>query len=409
MRAAHAPSSREDPMSDVSRTGPDPSFSLIQGGLFFRVERRVGLTRARAGPVLLRTLIVIGVAFLPLVLLSAAQGLLVGTAVTLPLALDMTVYARFLLAVPLLLHAERLVDARVTLAVNHFRTADLLRGQARVGFEAAIQRLVRLRDSFVPEALLLVLSFFAAWTNSRAGLGPDVSSWRLVTPGLPESLTWAGRWLELVSLPFFNFLVLRWLWRIVMWSRFLWQVSRIEGLNLLPTHPDGAGGLAFLGITHTAFGAFLVPLAASVAARGVQWVQYGGGDMDSLRNALIAFAVIALVVALGPLQVFLPRLLEVKRRGLLEYGKLATEYTGDFDRRWLREPRTEPILGTADLQSLADLANSYQVIQGMRVVPLSPRNAVTLILSAALPMLPFLLVILPLEELVKRLVQLVMR
>lgn len=395
-------------MSDLSRSGPDPSFSLTQGGPLFRVERRVGLTRAGAGPALVRTLVAICVAFLPLVLLAAAQGLLVGSAVTLPLALDLTVYARFLLAAPFLLLAERWVDARVALAVNHFRTADLLRDQARAGFEAAIQRLARTRDSLIPEILLLALALLAAWTNSRAGLGPDVSSWRVLTPGLHDSLTWAGRWLELVSLPLFNFLVLRWLWRIVIWTRFLWQVSRIE-LNLLPTHPDGAGGLAFLGLTHTAFGAFLIPLAASVAARGVQWVQYGGGDLESLRSALIAFAVIALVVALGPLQVFLPRLLAVKRNGLLEYGKLATEYTGDFDRRWLREPRTEPILGTADLQSLADLANSYMVIQRMRVVPLSPRNAITLILAAALPMLPFLLVILPLEELVKRLVQLLMR
>lgn len=395
-------------MSDVSHSGPDSSFSLVQGGPFFRIEQRVGLTRAGAGPVMLRTLISVCVAFVPLVLLSAASGLLFGTAVTLPLAMDLTVYARFLLAVPLLLHAERWIDARVALAVNHFRTGDLLRGQARAGFEAAIQRLARIRDSLLPEILLAVLALFTAWTSSRAGLGPDVSSWRAITPGAHETLTWAGRWLELVSLPFFNFLVLRWLWRIVIWTRFLWHVSRLE-LNLLPTHPDRAGGLAFLGLAHTAFGFFLVPLGASVAARGVQWVQYGGGNLESLRSALIAFAVIALVVALGPLQVFLPRLLAVKRRGLLEYGRLATEYTGDFDRRWLREARTDSPLGTADLQSLADLANSYAVIQGMRLVPMSPRNAITLVLSAALPMVPFLLVVLPLEELLKRVAQLVMR
>ena len=394
-------------MSDVSHPGTD-SVSLTQGGPFFRVERRVGLTRAGTVPLVLRAGLSIAIAFVPLVLLSAAQGLLVGTQVTLPLAVDLTVYARFLLAVPLMLYAERWIDFRVALAVNQFRTGNLLQGGAQEGFEAAVRRLERTRDSFFPEIILLVVAVALAWTNSRAGLGPDVSSWRVLTPGMYESLTWAGRWVELVSLPFFNFLVLRWLWRILVWSRFLWNVSRLD-LNLLPTHPDGAGGLAFLGLMHTAFGAFLIPLAASVAARGVQWVQYGGGDIQSLRNALIAFGVIALLVTLGPLQVFMPRLVVVKRNGLLEYGRLATEYTRGFDRKWLRDPREETLLGTADLQSLADLGNSYAFVRGMRIFPLSYQNALALLLSAALPMLPFLLAILPLEELLKRLFQLVMR
>src|SRR5262249_58449983 len=102
MRAAHATSSREEPMSDVSHPGSD-SFSLTQGGPFFRAERRVGLTRPGGIPLAVRTLLSIAIAFVPLALLSGAQGVLTGTAVTLPFALDLTVYARFLLAVPLML------------------------------------------------------------------------------------------------------------------------------------------------------------------------------------------------------------------------------------------------------------------------------------------------------------------
>jgi hypothetical protein len=52
--------------------------------------------------------------------------------------------------------------------------------------------------------------------------------------------------------------------------------------------------------------------------------------------------------------------LRAKRHGLLEYARLGSEYTGDFDRKWLREarPAEETLLGTADIQSLADLSNS---------------------------------------------------
>src|SRR5262245_35157424 len=394
-------------MSEPLHAEPD-SFSLTQGGPFFRVERRVGLTRSGARALMLRTTVALAVAFEPLALLSAAQGGLSGAQVMMPLIADLTVFARFLLAVPLLLHVERWVDDRVALAVAQFRTGGLLEGQGRADFERAVHGLERTRDALFPELVLLAASFALAWVNSRAGLGPEVSSWRMTVPGDPMTITWAGRWLELVSLPVFNFLVLRWLWRILYWSRFLWNVSRVD-LKLVPTHPDGAGGLAFLGLAHTAFGAFLVPVAASVAGRGVQWVQFGGGDISSLRNVLVAFAVLAMAIALGPLQVFMPRLLKTKRNGLLDYARLGTEYTRDFDRKWLREARTETLIGSADIQSLADLGNSYQVIQGMRVVPPSRQNALTLLLAAALPMLPFLLVILPLEQLLKQLAQLVMR
>jgi hypothetical protein len=222
-------------------------------------------------------------------------------------------------------------------------------------------------------------------------------------------MTLAGQWLDFVSLPLFNFLVFRWLWRIALWSFFLRRVSRLP-LNLVPTHPDGAAGLGFLGGIHAVFGAFLIPLSATVAARGVQWVQYGEGTIESLRNGGIAFAVIALAITLGPLLLFMPKLLATKRRGLLEYSGFALEYTRRFDQKWLRGGRgDEPLLGTADIQSLADLANSYNIVRTMRIVPPSTRNAMPLILSIALPMVPFLAAIIPLKEILKLLLQLATR
>jgi hypothetical protein len=213
-----------------------------------------------------------------------------------------------------------------------------------------------------------------------------------------------------VSLPIFSFFIMRWLWRILLWWRFLWRVSRLD-LKLIATHPDRAAGLGFLGYVHMAFGAFLVPVAASVAARGVQWVQWGGGTLTSLRNALIAFGVIALAIVLAPLLAFVPKLLATKREGLLDYSKLGTDYTRGFDQKWVRDARStdEPLLGTADLQSLADLANSFQVIQGMRVVPILRENLIALVAAIALPMLPFLFVVLPLEQMLKQVASLVMK
>ena len=74
-----------------------------------------------------------------------------------------------------------------------------------------------------------------------------------------------------------------------------------------------------------------------------------------------------LLFVLGPLLVFAPRLAAAKRNGLREYGMLAKRYTDEFDHKWLRSgvPPDEPLIGSADIQSLADLGTSFEVIKDM--------------------------------------------
>ena len=83
---------------------------------------------------------------------------------------------------------------------------------------------------------------------------------------------------------------------------------------------------------------------------------------------LIALMVFAI---LGPMLVFVPKLEAAKRAGLREYGTLAQRYVREFDGKWLRggAPVDEPFIGSADIQSLADLGNSFEVVRGMRWVP----------------------------------------
>ncbi len=387
---------------------PPPSFSLVRGGLFYRIEQRFRLVRVEPPDPSLRIWIGVVVAFLPLVVLSALRGALYGTAVQLPLVLDLTIWARFVIAMPILVSAERDIDGQLAAAAGQFRTTDLVPQEERRDFEAAITRLERARDSVVPEILILGAAFVFGWFSTRAILDLPVSSWRSITPGGGAGTTAAGYWLDFVSLPLFNFLVMRWLWRMLLWAIFLSRVARLD-LHLVPTHPDRAGGLGFLGEVHAVFGLILVPLSATVAARGVQWVQFGGGTVEAFRNGAIAFAVVGLAISLGPLLVFMRKLIVVKRAGLIEYGRLGNEYTSRFDRKWLRDRGDDELLGTGDIQSLADLGNSFGVIDSMRIVPPNLRNAFTIVLSIVLPMVPFLLFIVPLKQVLSLLMQLVAR
>ena len=72
-----------------------------------------------------------------------------------------------------------------------------------------------------------------------------------------------------------------------------------------------------------------------------------------------------LCLVFGPLLVFAPQLAQAKRTGLREYGTLAERYVREFDAKWLRggAPAGEPLVGSADIQSLADLGNSFEVVR----------------------------------------------
>ena len=207
-----------------------------------------------------------------------------------------------------------------------------------------------------------------------------------------------------MSLPFFQFLLLRWYFRIFIWARFLFRVSRID-LSLIPTHPDRVGGLGFLSNTAYAF----VPLAAAhgalLAGLIANRIFYQGAVLLDFKaeTAIVLGFVLSLVFA--PLLVFAPRLAEAKRKGLREYGTLAERYVRDFDAKWLRggAPAEEPLVGSADLQSLADLGNSFEVVRTMRAVPVTKEAVFQLAAATLLPIVPLALTMMSLEDLLKKL------
>jgi hypothetical protein len=217
-------------------------------------------------------------------------------------------------------------------------------------------------------------------------------------------LSLCGVWYGYVSLPLFQFLLLRWYFRIFVWMRFLWQVSRID-LALVPTHPDRVGGLGFLSNTAYAF----VPLAAAhgamLAAMIADRIFFLGANLLDFKLEASVMLVYLLFLVFGPMLVFTPRLAEAKRRGLREYGTLAARYVRDFDAKWLRggAPGDERLIGSADLQSLADLGNSFEIVRTMRPAPVSKEAVARLAAAMLVPLAPLGLTMMSLEDLLKKL------
>src|SRR6185369_4492752 len=188
--------------------------------------------------------------------------------------------------------------------------------------------------------------------------------------GLQLSLT--GVWYGYVSLPLYQFLLMRWYFRLFIWARFLWQVSRLD-LSLVPTHPDRVGGLGFLANTVYAFMPLAVAHGAMLAGLLANRIFYLGAALPEFKIEIVGVVLLLLGVVLGPLLVFAPQLAQAKRTGNREYGTLAERYVREFDTKWLRggAPADEALVGSADIQSLADLANSFEVVQTMGITPVT--------------------------------------
>ena len=379
-----------------------PDFSLVLGGPLYQLLRRAHLTDDALTMVRRRIVVITLLAWLPLLVLSMLEGHALEGSAAVPFLIDVEVHVRYLVALPLLVIAELVVHRRLRPLIQQFLERNLIPEGAVVQFETAIRSAFRLRNSVLAEVLLIVFVYavgiLVVW---RQYLALDVATWYATPSGDGVELTLAGRWFVYVSLPVFQFLFCRWYFRMLVWARFLWQVSRIP-LSLIPTHPDRVGGLGFLANTAYAFAVLAVAHGALLAGPVATRIFFVGAALTDFKVEIAVVVLVVLVVFLSPLLVFAPQLAQAKRAGLRDYGTLAERYVREFDTKWLRggAPTGEPLVGSADLQSLADLGNSFDLVKRMRLAPVSRDAVLGLGAATLVPFVPLLLTIMPLEELV---------
>jgi hypothetical protein len=388
---------------DISPERQD--FSLVLGGPLFQLLRRTHLAGDALELLRQRILLIPLLAWLPLLVLSLVEGEALGGRAAVPFLLDVEVHVRFLVALPLLIVAELVVHQRMRFVVRQFLERNLIPQNALPRFENAIASAFRMRNSVLAEVLLIafvyVVGILLIW---RHYLALSTATWYAVptVEGLKLSVT--GVWYGYVSLPIYQFLLVRWYYRIFIWSRFLWQVSRIE-LSIVPTHPDRVGGLGFLANTVYAFMPLAVAHGAMLAGPIANRIFYLGAALPEWKVEIGVLVVFLLCLVLGPLLVFAPQLAQAKRTGNREYGTLAERYVREFDAKWLRggAPAGERLVGSADIQSLADLANSFEVVRTMHIAPITRDSLLRLVAATLAPIVPLALTMMPFEELVGKL------
>ncbi len=383
----------------------DPNeFSLTPCGLADRIQARIGLLSEESPRIKRRAAYLALVAWLPLLVVALIQPRVDEVQVT--FFQDVAAHVRFLMVIPILILIERSIGLRTKLVAAEFAESGLVGEGDIPRLHAAVRTTVKRLDSIWAELILLALAYaFTAFATHEL-LHDGALFWFEERGAGGERLTLAGIWYIYVSSPLVSFLFLRWIWRYCMWSWFLHRVSRLD-LRIACSHPDRAGGLGFVNIGQTSFASLALAASCVLAAAGANRILYEGMKLTGYQSIIIGFIVLSAAFGLAPLLAFLRPLLLAKWKGVFRYGQFGTRYVQTFEQKWLGKPtgNDEPMLGSADIQSLADLGGSFDRVDNMRLVPFDRRTVTAFVFAAAAPMLPLLLTVMPLKEIAKLLIK----
>lgn len=351
--------------------------------------------------------IVAFLAWLPLFPLILFNSAIFQTA-QIPFIFDIELHIRLLLVVPILIAAEKYVQNKLSPLVDEFISSGLIGQNLLPDYEEIIKSTGRLLNSRIIEITLLILAFTVLHIFWLSGLTPEVSTWYAVRNESSTIFSPAGYWYSFISLPLLRFLLLRWYFRVFVWYRFLWKVSRLP-LKINSLHPDNVGGLGILDdkllamlpiwFCHSLF------LSALIANR----IWHAGASLSHFVPEIIALLILLLIVILLPVTFFMPALFKNKNNCLIQFGGLAGSYVEQFWMKWIEGNKNNPeLLGNSDVQALADFGSSYENVLNTRTLIVRREILIGVVIALVLPLLPLLLFIYPADEILKRLIRIIL-
>jgi hypothetical protein len=387
-----------------------PNYSPTVGGPYFQALQRLRLTDENLEYYKRRVYLACCVTWVPLFVLSLIDRSSSTWSGGVPFLRDVDLHVRLLIVLPVLVLAEVVVHRRIRPLVKRFVDRRIISEADMPKFMSAVDSAVNARNSKILEFSLIFVVYTAGiwvWHNQIA---LNTATWYAIPSGDHLRLTLPGYWLEFVSVPIVQFTLLRWYARLCIWFWLLWKISRLN-LQLIATHPDGVAGIGFLGASAFAFAPILFAQGCLLSGAIADRVLFNKESVMSFKQEAIALILFMVTFILVPLFMFAPKLEEAKRKCAAEYGLLSSKYVRRFDRKWIRENTadTDELLGTSDIQSLADLNNSFAVVRGMRIAPIGGRDILILVISTAAPFVPLGLFLMPLDELIKKIFHLLFR
>ena len=347
---------------------------------------------------LMRTAITVAVSWLPLAVLSA----LCGGASFRSFLTDYATQSRFLIIIPVLILAELPLVERISSVADHFETFLVPHTQLSE-FQKYRTSGEKLRDSKLTKMLIALLTYASAvWLGQYLSPnGVEFMAWFKGGGGF-RFFSRAGTWAIFVSYPILAYLTLLWLWRRLLWVRFLRFTTRLN-LQLIAAHPDHLGGLGFIEAALRGQLPFSFCLGVGLAGAVANRIFNEGQKLAAFRHLPLILSGAVLLVCVAPYFLFTATLMRMRRRGMLSYGALARGVGEQFEKKWLHraDSLTEDVLSVPDFSATTDLYSVVDNINRIRVIPVGAVDLYALIGVALIPAIPVVIASIPFDTVIR--------
>ncbi len=372
-------------------------FSLFEGDIVNRAFGALGLGGRKPLDLIGRMLVVIGITWAPIALMSLFVVLPSDAQPAQRFFYDFAAYAQFFVGIPLFIIAERILSENIQEAARDFHASGVIAAEDRPALDVIEHEVSAASRKRLPDLICLAVAFVLALMT----IGPELFwhdshmvTWHSVHTPHGMRLTPAGAWEMLVALPIQIYWWVRWIWKIGLWYWYLSRVSKFR-LVLVASHPDHTGGIGFLSEVQAKFAIIILAFAFSNIVSTIGYkiaVEHAPIDLPPVWGPVVGFAIGAPLLFLSPLLLFTRQLARTKKRALGQFRDKAMAAALRAEQQWLTTPASEETEASAraELAQVNLMTSFYDRIHGMRVVPFDLRSAGQLIGSAVGPMIPLL-------------------
>ena len=350
-------------------------------------------------------LLAVAIAWLPAAVLCAVQG---GGALR-SFFTDFAAQSRFWIVIPILILAAPPLRARLEAVAGNFFHDGLIKEKDSARFTSAFESFKHLARSPVSQIVtaLLVLVLAVSLFSDVQAMGLP-ASWYYGGGGVGR-LSPAGVWYVLISLPIVTFLLFRWIWWQVLWARFLRGVAGMD-LRLVAAHPDRAAGLGFVETCLRGYMPFCFAVGTLVAGGVANRVVYLHAPLKAFQYIPLVFIPIVVAICVGPLCFFFQLLVRARRKGIVEYGALASSVGRQFEQRWIRSGSKvdESALEAQDFSATTDLYSIAANVHQMKPFPLGVQSLTRLAWATLAPAVPVIFLALPFDVIVEKILRMLL-
>ncbi len=397
LQGTENPVAPNGPVGSLRNGESETKISLVRGGPFYRAQKAVRLLDANRWNLGRRIIVALAVAWVPLVVLTA----LFNPDALRGLVTDYQINVRLLFAIPILLAGQIVMESTFRKIVRHVGEVGILTSSDTNRLDQTLVRLLRLRDSVIPEAVIVVL-IYVRLTAMYHILMSLAYPWAIAGTGASLHPSPAGWYFAAVSQFLYQFLLYISVWKWFLWTAFLFRLSRLD-LQIVPTHPDRHGGLGFLGMSPVAIAPTVFVASAAIGATWRAEILRGGMHLMDFKVPAAILATVLLLVTFGPLIFFVPRLAQLRRQGILQYGILGQIHSTEFHQKWVLHGKghEEEFLTAPEISALIDFESSFENVEKLQPFPLDKGAFTAILASIGVPMLPVVLSEIPLVQVLK--------